>query len=99
MSAAHSHRSVPLDRPGSGRWPWPAGGGTLRRAMDLERLYREESGRILATLIRLAGEFDLAEEAVQDAFAAALERWAGEGPPANPGGWLMATARNKPSIG
>src|SRR5215510_12488938 len=63
--------------------------------MNLERLYREESGRILATLIRLLGDFDLAEEAVQEAFVAALEQWPAEGMPANPRAWLVSTARHK----
>src|SRR5437870_2370224 len=63
--------------------------------MDIERLYREESGRILATLIRLLGNFDLAEEVVQEAFAAALEQWPAAGSPANPRAWLVATARHK----
>ncbi|MGA2869440.1 MAG: sigma factor, partial [Verrucomicrobiota bacterium] len=54
----------------------------------LESLYRAESGRILATLIRLLGDFDLAEDAVHDAFATALERWPLDGVPANPRAWL-----------
>lgn len=61
----------------------------------MERIYREESGRILATLIRLLGSFDLAEEVLQDAFAAALEQWPGTGMPVNPRAWLIAAARNK----
>src|SRR6266404_3778497 len=63
--------------------------------MDIERLFREESGRILATLIRLLGNFDLAEEVMQEAFAAAPEQWAAAGTPANPRAWLVATARHK----
>jgi RNA polymerase sigma-70 factor, ECF subfamily len=63
--------------------------------MNIERLYREESGRILATLIRLLGDFDLAEEVVQEAFVAALEQWPAEGLPANPRAWLVSTARHK----
>src|SRR5262249_5979008 len=63
--------------------------------MNIEHLYREESGRILATLIRLLGDFDLAEEVVQDAFVAALEQWPVEGAPANPRAWLVSTARHK----
>jgi len=63
--------------------------------MSVERLYRDESGRILATLIRLLGDFDLAEEVVQEAFAAALEQWPVEGTPANPRAWLVSTARHK----
>jgi RNA polymerase sigma-70 factor, ECF subfamily len=59
------------------------------------RLYREESGRILATLIRLLGDFDLAEEVVQEAYAAALEQWPDEGLPRNPRAWLVQAARHK----
>lgn len=58
-------------------------------------LYREESGRILATLIRLLGDFDLAEDAMHDAFAAALERWPVDGEPANARAWLVSTGRFK----
>ncbi len=63
--------------------------------MDLERLHREESGRILSTLIRLLGDFDLAEEMLQEAYATALQKWRVGGPPANPVAWLVSTARHK----
>src|SRR6266478_8742167 len=63
--------------------------------MDVERIYREESGRILATLIRLLGSFDLAEEVMQEAFAAALEQWPKRGIPDNPRAWLVSTAHHK----
>ena len=63
--------------------------------MDLEKLHREESGRILATLIRLLGDFDLAEEMLQEAYAIALQKWPVEGTPANPRAWLISTARHK----
>ncbi len=63
--------------------------------MSIETLYRAESGRILATLIRLVGDFDLAEEVMHDAFAAALEQWPGGGVPQNPRAWLVSTARHK----
>ena len=63
--------------------------------MSIERLYRDESGRILATLIRLVGDFDLAREVMHDAFAAALERWPGHGVPDNPRAWIVSTARHK----
>jgi RNA polymerase sigma-70 factor (ECF subfamily) len=62
---------------------------------SLDAIYRTESGRILATLIRLLGDFDLAEDAVHDAFAAALERWPQDGVPANPRAWLVSTGRFK----
>src|ERR1700720_4212698 len=61
----------------------------------LDSLYRAESGRILATLIRLLGDFDLAEEAVHEAFAAALTLWPSTGVPGNPRPWLISTARFK----
>jgi RNA polymerase sigma-70 factor (ECF subfamily) len=61
----------------------------------LDALFRAESGRILATLIRLLGGFDLAEDAMHDAFNAALQRWPVEGMPANPRGWLISAARFK----
>ena len=63
--------------------------------MDVERIYREESGRILATLIRLLGSFDLAEEVMQEAFAVALEQWPKQGIPDNPRAWLVSTAHHK----
>jgi RNA polymerase sigma-70 factor, ECF subfamily len=62
---------------------------------SLEQIYREEWGRIVATLIRLLGSFDLAEEAAQEAFAVALEQWPRQGTPANPRSWLISTARHK----
>jgi RNA polymerase sigma-70 factor (ECF subfamily) len=61
----------------------------------IDALYREESGRILASLIRLLGDFDRAEDAMHDAFGAALERWAIDGIPANPRAWLISTGRFK----
>jgi RNA polymerase sigma-70 factor (ECF subfamily) len=61
----------------------------------VERVFREESGQAVATLIRLLGDFDLAEEAVQEAFLVAVERWPGGGVPDRPGAWITTTARNK----
>jgi RNA polymerase sigma-70 factor (ECF subfamily) len=61
----------------------------------VERLFREESGRAVATLIRQLGDFDLAEEAVQDAFVKALERWPLDGLPDRPAAWITTTARNR----
>jgi RNA polymerase sigma-70 factor (ECF subfamily) len=60
-----------------------------------EAVFREESGRIIASLIRRSGSFDLAEEAVQDAFAAALVNWPAHGTPRTPGAWIMAVAHRK----
>ncbi len=59
------------------------------------RIFREESGRSVATLIRIFGDIDLAEDAVQDAFALALRKWPIAGLPPNPGGWITTTARNR----
>ena len=67
--------------------------GEIERVV--EEIFRREAGRVLATLIRLLGDFDLAEEARQDAFAAAVEQWAATGIPANPCAWLITTGRNK----
>jgi RNA polymerase sigma-70 factor, ECF subfamily len=63
--------------------------------MNLESLYREEWRRVLATTVRLTGDFDLSEEAVQDAFVAALEQWPRDGAPASAYAWLVSTARNR----
>ncbi|MCU0232237.1 MAG: RNA polymerase sigma factor [Acidobacteria bacterium] len=63
--------------------------------MSLEEIQRAEHGRILATLIRLIGDFDVAEDALQDAYALALERWPVDGEPASPRAWLVGTARHK----
>jgi RNA polymerase sigma-70 factor, ECF subfamily len=61
----------------------------------VERVFREESGQAVATLIRVLGDFDLAEEAVQEAFLVAMERWGTAGVPLRPGAWITTTARNK----
>ena len=61
----------------------------------VEAVYRTESRRVLATLIRLLGDFDLAEEALHDAFIAAVEQWPAEGTPQNPRAWLVSTGRFK----
>jgi RNA polymerase sigma-70 factor, ECF subfamily len=62
---------------------------------EIEKIFRDEAGRVLATLIRLVGDFDLAEDALQDAFTTALERWRADDPPSNPRAWLVNVARNK----
>ena len=67
--------------------------GSVREALDAA--YRAESRRVLATLIRLLGDFDLAEEALHDAFAAALEQWGCDGVPENPRAWLVSAGRFK----
>jgi RNA polymerase sigma-70 factor, ECF subfamily len=62
---------------------------------EIGRIFRDESGRSVATLIRVFGDIDVAEDAVQEAFAVALRKWAGDGLPPNPGGWITTTARNR----
>jgi RNA polymerase sigma-70 factor (ECF subfamily) len=62
---------------------------------DVSRVFREEYGRAVATLTRLLGDLDLAEEAVAEAFTVAVEKWAAEGLPPNPGGWIVTTARRR----
>src|SRR5437588_7023644 len=65
----------------------------VRDAVDA--IYRSESRRVFATLVRLLGDFDLAEEALHDAFASAIEQWPREGIPANPRAWLISAGRFK----
>jgi RNA polymerase sigma-70 factor (ECF subfamily) len=62
---------------------------------EVGRIFREESGRSVAALIRVFGDIDVAEDAVQEAFAIALRKWPGVGLPPNPGGWITTTARNR----
>jgi RNA polymerase sigma-70 factor (ECF subfamily) len=62
---------------------------------DIERVFREEYGRAVAVLVRVLGDIDLAEEAVQDAFTAAVQKWPSAGVPPNPAGWIITTARNR----
>ena len=64
-------------------------------AAQIGRIFREESGRSVATLIRIFGDIDIAEDAVQEAFAVALRKWPFDGLPPNPGGWITTTARNR----
>ncbi|HWC69526.1 MAG TPA: RNA polymerase sigma factor [Actinomycetota bacterium] len=77
----------------------PDGGTAVARVVPtaevVDRTFRRESGRAVAALIRALGSFDLAEDAVQDAFAVALERWPRDGLPDNPGAWIVTTARNR----
>src|SRR5215831_14154464 len=62
---------------------------------DIEQLFRQEYGRSVAVLVRLCGSIDAAEEAVQDAFAEAMQRWPSTGLPPSPVGWIIKTARNR----
>ena len=64
-------------------------------AVTIEQVFREESGQAVATLVRLFGDIDVAEEAVQEAFLVASERWPATGVPPNPAGWIVTTARNR----
>src|SRR6266478_453429 len=66
-----------------------------RPSETLEQVFREEYGRIIATLIRLSGSFDLAEESLQEAFASAAANWGKHGAPQNPGAWLTTAAHRK----
>jgi RNA polymerase sigma-70 factor (ECF subfamily) len=92
-TADHGLHRVRLRR--SGREGGGGGGVVAEAAGVIDRLFRHESGRAVATLIRITGEFDLAEEAVQEAFVVALERWPADGVPGNPGAWITRVARNK----
>src|SRR5436305_3513072 len=65
----------------------------VREAVDA--VYRDESRRVFATLVRLLGDFELAEEALHDAFASAIEQWPRDGLPANPRAWLVSAGRFK----
>src|SRR5205823_1781228 len=93
-------RSRRGDRPriaDSGRADGRRGRGAPRQRglAILDQVFRDEWGRVLAALIGFLGDFDLAEEAAQEAFATAAERWPREGTPPNPGAWLTTTARNR----
>ena len=79
--------AVPDARPGTA-------GAPRIDAAQVGRIFREASGRSVATLIRILGDIDVAEDAVQEAFALALRRWPVDGLPPNPGGWITTTARN-----
>jgi RNA polymerase sigma-70 factor (ECF subfamily) len=70
-------------------------GADARALGDIERVFREEYGRAVSVLARLCGDLDVAEEAVQDAFSAAIERWPASGVPPSPSGWIIRTARNR----
>src|SRR2546426_1332203 len=87
------------DRVGRGQ-AGPAGPGDGEPGVGgwqglVDRVFRQESGRAVATLVRVLGDFDLAEEAVQEAFTVAVGRWPRDGLPDNPGAWITRTARNK----
>ena len=95
-AAMGSRRGAPGDHlratgsPGAGR---RRGGARLTVTADLDRLFRRESAQAVAALARALGDLDRAEEAVQDAYATALERWPRDGAPANPAAWIVARSR------
>ncbi len=68
---------------------------TTLGASEIERVFREEYGRAVASLVRFCGDIDLAEEVVQDAFTVAVQRWPSDGIPPSPAGWIITTARNR----
>src|SRR5262245_3049163 len=90
-------RGAAGDGPRGDRHGAPSGGrgppGVTDPAELIDRLYRSDSRIVLATLIRLLGDFDLAEEALQDAFTAAAEQWPRDGVPGNPRSWLISAGR------
>ena len=92
-----SKRSTTTSRCGPSAPRAPPGCAPLTGAWmdDVERAFREAHGPAIATLIRLFGDITLAEDAVQDAFAAAVHRWPKDGVPDNPAGWIVTTARNR----
>jgi RNA polymerase sigma-70 factor (ECF subfamily) len=65
------------------------------RASEIERVFRAEHGRAVAVLVRVFGDIDIAEEAVADAFTAAVQRWPADGLPPSPAGWIITTTRNR----
>ena len=69
--------------------------GDVQLTADIERMFREEYGRAVAVLVRHFGDIDVAEEAVQDAFTVAVQRWPSDRLPPSPAGWIITTARNR----
>src|SRR4051812_46546963 len=89
--------TLPSIGPPRRRWPVKDRSRSDRRKMPdaLTDIFRREAGRCTATLIRVLGDIDLAEDAVAEAFAVAAEQWPVHGVPPNPGGWITTTARNR----
>ena len=90
-----SRRTPPTLRSGPASRPTPDDSAVDAARATVDAIYRADSRRVLATLIRLLGDFDRAEEALHDAFTIALERWPRDGVPANPRAWLVSTGRFK----
>jgi RNA polymerase sigma-70 factor, ECF subfamily len=85
-------------RPGSPPLAWVVRSRCVRSlsaSTPLEQVFRDDWGRVIAALVGFLGDFDLAEESAQEAFTVAAERWPRDGTPANPGAWLVTTARNR----
>lgn len=82
-------------RSGRSRMATPDRSVPALHASEIERVFREEHGRAVAVLVRQFGDIDIAEEAVQDAFAVAVQRWPSAGMPPSPAGWIITTARNR----
>ena len=87
--------SVPVSGLKWGLSPFPGGCIADEVRDEVECIYRAQSRRVFATLVRLLGDFDLAEEALHEAFRAALEQWPAEGVPGNPRAWLVSAGRFK----
>src|SRR3984957_13625293 len=92
--AGRDHLAADRDPAGAGRRALAAAVADLPAA-EIARVFRAEYGRAVAVLVRVFGDIDIAEDAVQDAFAAALVHWRSGGLPASPAGWIITTARNK----
>ncbi|HEX5610533.1 MAG TPA: sigma-70 family RNA polymerase sigma factor [Solirubrobacterales bacterium] len=95
LRGRRSRRGDRAGRPHSRGAPGRRGRDQAAGGKLIDQVFREEWGRVLATLIGLLGDFELAEEAAQEAFATAAERWPREGEPSNPRAWLIATGRNR----
>ena len=100
QDGARAHARGPRRTPDRG--PAVPGGGPYLIASvppldssEIERVFREEHGRAVAVLVRQFGDIDVAEEAVQDAFTVAVQRWPAAGLPPSPAGWIITTARNR----
>src|SRR5215472_5910524 len=88
-------RAMAMARSRYGRSGFITDGAAHVTSGEIEKIFRDEAGRALATLIRLVGDFDLAEDVLQEAFAVALERWPASERPSNPRAWLVNVGRNK----
>jgi RNA polymerase sigma-70 factor (ECF subfamily) len=93
--ARRQHRGAPVGGRSRGQQSQLTGDAGVVTRSEVEHLVRQESGRVLATLIRMIGDFDLAEESLQEALIVALERWPADGIPTSRAGWITTTARNR----